>query len=665
MAQDGNVRRTAGNGDKGTYGVGRLSICAVILLLATGPILTILTPHATATDAGERSTSRVFTKPMVMVGAAHKVLIAASSLNAISWGEMVYTSTCYASHPRRFRIHDGGATVGSTTLHLEGPPVYGRLAGLGSVALIKYNCFQPGTDEHISHEHIFVFAIQNGHVLQVADIPLTWSPRPRAMFGVDEYQTTGGVLIVSGHDATQLINRSGPVIMRFTYVWNGRALVQTTIRPTPSNPERGPQTGARAPLAPIKTIVTGIQPNVGDELNNDGSHSLFPDAGVAFDAAHSRLFVAGSMHNTDAGYAVVDTARGRLVRTGTVQAQVISLGVDSVRERGYLLLEGAPGTAGFTILSVDLSNGRVLWDIYFQSYDLSTTLIYLKAPAVIDPTTGNVFFEVLSGNATGFLRVSPSGADLGWQALEDDIFYTTSQFWMDGPHHRFVVLESNYVDKAILKFFDTRPHHPSFTRDIPYKPVTMAVDPRHGRLWALAPGNDVVIYDTTTGAMRAQIGRGNSYLVRIAKENNEQQTLVLDTKRGIGFIGCAKGCGIEQLQPGHSVLVPLWKAKRGDPFLIFNPGSGRPIAAGDGLLLVNVFHSNPNSGQLEDGLAVYPDDGGEVFAWSAQPNEGQNVSPVAADVGHPTTVIWSGNATVHSGLTGDANVPAVYMVRVP
>ncbi len=663
MTQDGNVRRTSGNGDKGTYGVGRLSICAVILLLATG---SILSPHATETGARERPAAHVLTQPMVMVAAAHEASIAASSLNAVSWDEMAYTSTCYASHPRRFRAHNGHATVGSTTFQLAGPPVYGRLASLGSVALIKYDCLQPGTDEHISHEHIFVFAIQNGHVLQIADIPPTWSPRPRTMFGVDEYQTTGGVLMVGGHDATQLTNGYVSVIMRFTYVWNGRALVQTTIRPTPSNPGRGPQTGARAPLAPIKTIVTGIQPNVGDELNNNGSHSLFPDAGVAFDAAHSRLFVAGSMHNTDAGYAVVDTARGRLVRTGTVQAQVISLGVDSIRERGYLLLENDPNTTGVRILSVDLSNGRVLWDIYFQSYGLSTTLIYLKAPAVIDPTTGNVFFEVLSGFDTGFLRVSPSGADLGWQALEDDIFYTTSQFWMDGPHHRFVVLESNYVDKAILKFFDTRPHHPSFTRDIPYKPVTMAVDPRHGRLWALAPGNDVVIYDTTTGAMRAQIGRGNSYLVRIAKEFKEQQTLVLDTKRGIGFIGCAPlGCGIEQLQPGHSVVVPLWEPKCGDPFLIFHPSSGSPIAAGNGLLLVNVPHSNPNSVRLEDGLAVYPDDGGEVFAGSAQPNEGQNVSLVAANVGHPTTVIWSGNATVHSGLTGDANVPAVYIVRVP
>lgn len=448
------------------------------------------------------------------------------------------------------------------------------------------------------------------------------------------------------------------------------ASFQTITHPTPSNPGRGPQTGARVSLAAIKTVVTGIQPNVGDELNNDGSHSLFPDAGVAFDAAHSRLLVAGSMPNTDAGYeyAVVDTARGRLVRTGTVQTPVISLGVDSIRERGYLLLRGAAGVAGFTILSVDLSNGRVLWNIYFQSYDLSGTLVDFKAPAVIDPTTGNVFFEVLSGGySTGFLRLSLSGADLGWQALEyEDGFYTTRQFWMDGPHHRFVVLESNYRDKAILKFFDTRPHHPSFTRDIPYKPVTMAVDPRHGRLWALAPGNDVVIYDTTTGAMRAQIGRGNSYLVQIAKEFKEQQTLVLDTKRGIGFIGCAPdGCGIEQLQPGHSVLVPLWESKREVPYIIVHPSSGSPIAASNGLLLVNVFYIEPNRARGGKGPAVYPEDGGEVFASSAEPNGGQNVSLVAADVGHPTTVIWSGNATVHSGLTGDANVPAVYVVRAP
>ena len=520
MAKDRSVRRTAGNGDRRRYGLGRLGLYAVTLFLVTG---SVLARYASPLHARERPVSHVLMQPIVLAASAHRAPIAAASF-------------------------------------------------------------------------------------------------------------------------------------------------QTITHPTPSNPGRGPQTGARVSLAAIKTVVTGIQPNVGDELNNDGSHSLFPDAGVAFDAAHSRLLVAGSMPNTDAGYeyAVVDTARGRLVRTGTVQTPVISLGVDSIRERGYLLLRGAAGVAGFTILSVDLSNGRVLWNIYFQSYDLSATLTHLKAPAVIDPTTGNVFFEVLSGFDTGFLKLSPSGADLGWRALEyEDGFYTTRQFWMDGPHHRFVVLESNYVDKAILKFFDTRPHHPFFTRDIPYKPVMMAVDPRHGRLWALAPGNDVVIYDTTTGAMRAQIGRGNSDVAHLAKENNEQQTLVLDTKRGIGFIGCAKGCGIEQLQPGHSVLVPLWKAKRGDPFLIFNPGFGRPIAAGDGLLLVNVFHSNPNSGQLEDGLAVYPDDGGEVFAGSAQPNEGQNVSPVAANVGHPTTVIWSGNATVHSGLTGDANVPAVYIVRAP
>lgn len=444
------------------------------------------------------------------------------------------------------------------------------------------------------------------------------------------------------------------------------ASFQTIMHPTPSNLGRGPQTGARAPLAPIKTIVTGIQPNVGDELNDNGSHSLFPDAGVAFDAAHSRLFVAGSMHNTDAGYAVVDTARGRLVRTRTVQAQVISLGVDSVRERGYLLLEGDPGTVGFTILSVDLSNGRVLWDIYFQSYDLSGALIYLKAPAVIDPTTGNVFFEVLSvsSNAPGFLRLSPSGADLGWQALEDDdIFYTTSQFWMDGPHHHLVVLESNYVDKAILKFFDTRPHHPSFTRDIPYKPVTMAVDPRHGRLWALAPGNDVVIYDTTTGAMRAQIGRGNSFIADQARVNNQQQTLVLDTKRGIGFIGCAPiGCGIDRLEPGRQLQQLLLRGRRHDAFIA---DFAVPLNASDGTIVSVVHYREGMNTVFSSIIVAIPENGGFSSAVSGQPTKQTDLMPAFALSGHPTTVIWLGNATVHNGLTGDANVPAVYIVRVP
>jgi hypothetical protein len=664
MTQDGNVRRTGGNGDKGTYGVGRLSICAVILLLATG---SILSPHATETGARERPAAHVLTQPMVMVAAAHEASIAASSLNAVSWDEMAYTSTCYASHPRRFRAHNGGATVGSTTFQIEGSPVYGRLAGLGSVALIKYNCFQPGTDEHISHEHIFVFAIQNGHVLQIADIPPTWSPRPRAMFGVDEYQTTGGVLIVGGHDATQLINGSGPVIMRLTYVWNGRALVQTTIRPTPLNLGSRSQTGARVSLAAIKTVVTGIQPNVGEAFSPDGADShLLPNAGEAFDAAHSRLLIAGSMQNGE-GYAVVDTARGRLVRTGSVRAQVISLGVDSVRERGYLLLPGNAGS-NITILSVDLSNGRVLWDINFPSYELSNKLVFLKAPAVIDPTTGNVFFEVRSGT-TGFLRVSPSGADLGWQALSNtDIFFSVSQFWMDGPHHRLVALEaSQYAAGATLQFFDTRPHHPSFTHDLPYKPVTMAVDPQHGTLWAVAPGNDVAIYDTTTGAMRAQIGRENSYVANQAKIRNEKQTLALDTKRGVGFIGCAPiGCSIERLQPGHSVFQIPWDQKYGDPYHLADPGTGSPIAAGDGTILVSVlYYGAAGTSQPREVLAVYPEDGGNVSMISDQPNGGHNVSLVAADVGHPTTVIWSGNTTVHNGLTGDESVPVVYIMRAP
>jgi len=663
MAQDGNVRRTVGNGGNGTYGVGRQGIWAVILLLTTS---SILTPHMTASNALERHASRALTQPVVMVAARHEVVTVASSLNAVSWDKMVYTSTCYAPHPRLFRARDGVATVGSTTFSLEGQPVYGRLAGLGPVALIKYNCLQPGTDQHVSHEHIFVFAIQNGQVSQIADIPPTWSPRPGAMFGVDEYKATGGVLVVGGH-ASQLTG-SGLIMMDTTYAWNGHALVQTTRQSTSPNRGSGFQTGvphpSRSTLAPIKTIVTGLQ----------------TDSGEAYDAPHSRLLIAGSVQNNVGGYAVVDTARGRLVRKvvlslkGVVSTQVVSLGVDSARERGYLLVEKVSGgNANVNVLSVDLSNGRVLWDINFPSYLFTNDLIYAGAPAVVDPLTGNVFIEVSRLNSfantpTGVLRVSRSGADLGWQALSYTAF-TVNQFWMDGPHHRLITLESDRtVAGATLQFFDTRPHHPSFTRDLPYKPVTMAVDPQHGTLWALAPANDVAIYDTTTGAMRAQIARGNSYVANQAKIRNEKQTLVLDTKRGVGFIGCAPiGCSIERLQPGHSMLQQIpWEQKYGDPFPLADPSTGSPIAVDNGIILVGVLYYGANGmRQPREVLAVYPEDGGNVSMISDQPNGGHNVSLVAADAGHPITVIWSGNITVHNGLTGDTSVPVEYVMRVP
>jgi hypothetical protein len=90
MAKGDDTQGTAGNADKRTYGLGRLSIWAVTLLLATG---SFLTPHTTAPDTYERPAPRVLAQPMVMVAAGHEALTAASGLKAASWDGMVYTSS--------------------------------------------------------------------------------------------------------------------------------------------------------------------------------------------------------------------------------------------------------------------------------------------------------------------------------------------------------------------------------------------------------------------------------------------------------------------------------------------------------------------------------------------------------------------------------------------
>lgn len=215
-------------------------------------------------------------------------------------------------------------------------------------------------------------------------------------------------------------------------------------------------------------------------------------------------------------YAVVDTAKARLVSRMRTNGTIEIATVDDQRGLLYMVVSTLPtrvtgaGTSyHLDLWCVDLRSGQLRWHKLFYEGEAETV-----AGMTVDPASGHVFMATIrQGSGTYELSmIEPSTMKVQIQSLDgipDHVF-------SDPVHHRIVVSEQTGADQALvtnLVAFDAGNEAHVWTHKFQYIASTYAAfdvqyDPRTLQAWILAPGGLVTQLNIGSGRITRNIPMG-------------------------------------------------------------------------------------------------------------------------------------------------------------
>ncbi len=450
--------------------------------------------------------------------------------------------------------------------------------------------------------------------------------------------------------------------MKYTYILSALLVVGLSVGVTPG------RIGTVTDQARVqrKIVITGVDvgrspTSLGDALvypnSNDGGTDSY--GYVAYDRSNSLMLVVGQstqQRSSEAfSYALVDVAAGRLVYPATtVDGRVFAVGIDSRRQRAYFLLVFSTGLdrAHTVFQSINLRTGKMIARraTYYQiipSIFADTTPINRIE---VDPQSGNLFARMLNGDTPGLVELGPDGRTITGRKFQSSpgSYSDTTRLVMNGPGHQLVALVGQ---DDTLDYFDTRTLK-SFIRPLGYAPVKLTLDARHNRLWALAPGGDIVVYNAITGGVVSHIVNNDASFDKAINVHTGPAmlpvpVLVIDATRGVGYIGCRsnedKGCSVDALYPD----------KRGRVSLDRGPVQLLGVNAG-----VRVEQDPPYTDYQHLALQSFV----HIYAPGRAPRtlgpapidrmDPSSMSEFMANAVGVTRIVWLGRISGHNGLTG-------------
>jgi hypothetical protein len=267
----------------------------------------------------------------------------------------------------------------------------------------------------------------------------------------------------------------------------------------------GPATPTPPPHAYTRGVITDINGQVSAASNR-----------------WQRLVVMGLDDNarpadtTNSTYAVIDTARARLIARQRTDGSIQIATVDDQRALLYMIVQTLPvrvtgqGTSyHYDLWTIDLRSGRLRWHKLLFEGELVTVI-----GMTVDPPTGHLFLATIRpGSATYELTmVEPDTMKSQIQSLDG----VPDHVFSDVPHRRVVVSEQAGVAGGLvsnLVAFDARDERHIWTHHFEYVASTYAAfdvkyDPAALEAWILAPGGLVTELNIGTGRVTRNIRMG-------------------------------------------------------------------------------------------------------------------------------------------------------------
>ena len=224
------------------------------------------------------------------------------------------------------------------------------------------------------------------------------------------------------------------------------------------------------------------------------------------------------------------------------------LALDAAHGRVDAVLNGTYSVSP-TLTTISLTNGRVL-----RQQPLTALPGATFGAVTTDPASGDL---IVTTNHTSdyptdilgqLVRLGMDGAVRRRRALAGDV----GTLYLDQRAGVVTAIAATSAQTPTISGYNVRTLALLWTAPLPYAPQVTTLDPAHERLWLLAEGGRVTIYDMRTGRV---VGTCDPTYTKPAVWTSNQD-LVVDPRTGLGYASWRGGPDATDVHDAIDVITP-------------------------------------------------------------------------------------------------------------